>query len=164
MSSWLAAFGARGGEGKGVGSPGTSPGAVWSGCGEPKSLLLGWPSVWSEQVCANGQVTLGKGDHEGRQHLQPQGPCGAFDVRGWSPLQGQSWWRCPGSSRACCCAGTCPCRAVSSAFVGSHWPLPGIKTVTDEGFAQTESEMASWRSSCCWELFHSPHWDTSVSE
>lgn len=69
MSPWLAAFGARGGEGKGVGSPGSSPGAVWSGCGEQKSLLLGWPSVWSEQVCANGQVTLGKGDHEGRQDL-----------------------------------------------------------------------------------------------
>lgn len=56
-------FGARGGDEKGVGSPSTtSPGA---GCAEQVSLLLAWPWVWSGQVCAHGQVTLGKGSSTG---------------------------------------------------------------------------------------------------
>lgn len=35
------------GEGKGAGSPGASPHAVWSGSGNQKSLLLDRSLVWS---------------------------------------------------------------------------------------------------------------------
>lgn len=67
---WLAAFEPRAGEGKGgegVGTPGSSPRAVvWVWGAEVAVARLPFGVV-----CAKGQVTLGKGDHEKRQHLQP---------------------------------------------------------------------------------------------
>lgn len=64
------------------------------------------------------------------------GPCSGTVLVGMSREQPQG---CRQSS-TCCCAGTCPCRAVSSAFVGSDWPLPAVKAVTAEEFAQRQRE------------------------
>lgn len=90
--------------------------------------------MWCGRVCADGLVTLGKGDHEGTQHLQALilrgGPCCRDSPGG--DVQGAAGGTA-GRAVPVVVLGSVP------AFVGPGFsliPLPGIKAETAEEFAQ----------------------------